>query len=360
MKNLFKHFNDIDIDVYEFEEADVTEFEKAQFKKDMKNRISKTKSRKWMKGAAAVCLSLGIGAASLAGLSYTTFAQEIPIVNSILKLFSDKEEILAGYEELAERQNLTAENSGVKITVNESLFDSKVFFVGYLIETDKDLGETPQLTTEFKVNGQEHALFDTVNRIEKVGENQYAGLTSAILPLTESLQEADFEFHISKLASRDEKEFIEGNWNFEVYAKATENTVQIVERESEKEDMGIRLDKVTYTPISFMVNFKENVKNKLLQEKWDFVVSGFKVTDDLGNTYRSRMNGGIGELPGDLEYMFTYEKLHPDAKTLTFTPFFDLMEADEVQENGVLFRDYDSNAPKETMMLDDIIIEIPK
>lgn len=101
LKNLFKHFNDIDIDVNEFEEADVTEFEKAQFKRDLKRQVSKTKNRKWMKGVAAVCLSLGIGTASLIGLSYTTFAHEIPIVNSIIKLFSTKDKIISGYEEFA-------------------------------------------------------------------------------------------------------------------------------------------------------------------------------------------------------------------------------------------------------------------
>ena len=361
MKNLFKHFNDIDIDVNEFEEVDVTEFEKAQFKKVLKKQVSNTSSLKWKKTAAAVCLSLSIGAASLVGLSFTTFAQEIPIVNSIIKLFSSTQKIISGYEEFANPQNIVVESNGTTITVNESLFDSKKFLIGYYIETDRDLGDHPQIEGSFKVDGREHALFNAEHDIKKVGENQYAGLTTAILPLSDSLQQANFEFDISSLTSKDNLQTIEGSWNFEVFAKATETTVQKVEAPaSTKDDLAVKIQQITYTPISFIVNYDETIKNQALREKWDFVFSELNAKDDLGNTYRSRMNGGTGEAEGQTEIMFTFEKLHPDAKTLTFTPFFRLMEADSTDANGVKHVAYDSDSPKEIMELEEITIKVPK
>ncbi|MBD8034366.1 MULTISPECIES: hypothetical protein [Solibacillus] len=53
-------------------------------------------------------------------------------------------------------------------------------------------------------------------------------------------------------------------------------------------------------------------------------------------------------------YMFTYEKLHPDAKTLT------LMAANKVPENGVLYREENSKSPIKVVELEDIIINIDR
>ena len=353
MKNLFKHFNDIDIDVNEFEQVDVTEFEKAQYKKDLKSKVSKTKSRIWMKSAAAVCLTLGISTASIVGLSYTTFAQEIPIINSIIKLFSDKEQTLTDAKEFVAPLNLENESNGITITINESLFDSQKFYVGYSIETDKDLGENPRIKGGFKLNGQEYALHqDDYHLIEKVGENQYAGLSTAILPITNllqedtSLQEANFEFFITNLTSEDQTEIIDGNWNFELYAEAVENSVQFVEGISQQEDLSVKLNKITYTPFSFTVNFHESIQNESLKENYIMIVSYLDAKDDLGNKYSSRPNGGIGFEEGEKDMSTTFGKLHPNAKKLIFTPHFKLWKADS--DNF------------EIIELEEIIVEIGK
>ena len=344
MKNLFKHFNDIDIDVNEFEQVDVTEFEKAQYKKDLKSKVSKTKSSKWMKSAAVVCLSLGIGTASIVGLSYSTFAQEIPIFNSIIKLLSDKEKTFADAEEFLEPLDLVVEGNGTAIKINESLFDSKKFTVGYTIETEKDLGEVLQIIGGFKLNGQKYALHqDDYHLVEKVGENKYAGLSIATLPITDSLQEANFEFYITSIISRDKKETLNGNWSFELHAKAAENSVQKVEGISQKDNMSVELNEITYTPFSFTVNFHESVQNLSLRETYYMIVAYIEAKDDLGNTYSSRPDGGIGFEIGEKDMSTTFGKLHPDAKKLIFTPHFkmwkegsDKMEIFELDEDIIV------------------------
>ena len=347
MKNLFKHFNDIDIDVNEFEEVEVTDFEKAQYKKDLKSKVSKTKSRKWMKSVAAVCLSLGIGTASIVGLSYTTFAQDIPVINSIIKLLSDKEKTLADSEEYLEPLDLVVEGNGTTIKINESLFDSKKFTVGYTIETEKDLGEVVQIIGGFKMNGQEYALHqDDYHLVEKVGENKYAGLSIATLPITSSLQEANFEFYITSIIGRDNKETIAGNWSFELHAKAPENSVQLVEGISQKDNMSVELNKITYTPFSFTVNFHQSVQNLSLRETYYMIVGYIDAKDDLGNTYSSRPNGGTGDAEGEMDMSMTFGKLHPDAKKLIFTPHFKMWK--------------EGSDKMEIFELEDIVVEIEK
>lgn len=350
MKKLFKHFNDIDIDVNKYEKVEVTEFEKAQFKKNLQKQIKKNSSKKWTKGIAAACLALGIGATSLVGLSYTTFAQEIPFVNSIFKLFSEKEygTTLVGYDKFAEAENMTVESNGTTITITETLLDSKKLFVSYSIETDKDLGPIALIDGSFTLNGEKKSLFHAEHEVQKIAENKYAGMTTAILPLSHSIDEGTFQLNIRELSNPENGEVVQGEWDFEIYVEASDTIVQIVEvPKSEKNDLNVEINKITYTPFSFIVNYKEGVHNDALNEKYNVIYSELLLKDDLGNTYKSKFNGGQGTL-GVTDYMITFGQLHPDAKTLIFSPIFHFKNLDNIYESV------------ETMQLDDIIVEIKR
>ncbi|WP_339252707.1 DUF4179 domain-containing protein [Sporosarcina sp. FSL W8-0480] len=350
MKNLFNHFNEIDINVHEFEEMEVSEFDKAQFKKDLRKQISKNSSQKWTKRIAAACLTIGIGATSLVGLSYTTFAQEIPFVNSIFKLFSEKEygTTLVRYDEFAEAKNMTVESNGTTVTITETLLDSKKLFVSYSIETDKDLGPIALIDGSFTLNGGQNSLFHAEHDIYKTAQNKYAGMTTVILPLSHSIDEGTFQFNISELSNPENGEVVQGEWNFEIYAKASDTIVQTVEvPKSEKNNLNVEINKITYTPYSFIVNYKEGVHNDVLNEKYNVIYSELLLKDDLGNTYKSKFNGGFGS-SGVTEYMITFGQLHPDAKTLIFTPIFHFKNLNNIFESV------------ETMQLDDIVVEIER
>lgn len=350
MKNLFNHFNEIDINVHEFEEVEVSEFDKAQFKKDLRKQISKNSSQKWTKGIAAACLTIGIGATSLVGLSYTTFAQEIPFVNSIFKLFSEKEygTTLVGYDEFAEAKNMTVESNGTTITITETLLDSKKLFVSYSIETDKDLGPIALIDGSFTLNGGQNSLFHAEHDIYKIAHNKYAGMTTAILPLSHSIDEGTFQFNVRELSNPENGEVVQGEWNFEIYAEASDTIIQTVEvPKSEMNDLTVEINKITYTPYSFIVNYKEGIHNDVLNEKYNVIYSELLLKDDLGNTYKSKFNGGFGN-SGVIDYMITFGQLNPDAKTLIFTPIFHFKNLDNIYESV------------ETMQLDDIIVEIER
>ena len=203
MKKLFNHFNEIDINLQEFEEVELSEFEKAQYKDNLRKQIKKNSSQKWKKGIAAAGLAIGIGATSLVGLSYTTFAQEIPFVNSIFKLFSEKEygTTLVGYDKFAEAENMTVESNGTTITITETLLDSKKLFVSYSIETDKDLGPIALIDGSFTLDGRQNSLFHAEHDIDKIAHNKYAGMTTAILPLSHSIDGGTFQFNIRELSN---------------------------------------------------------------------------------------------------------------------------------------------------------------
>ena len=350
MKKLFNHFNDIDINPHEFEVVEVSEFEKEQFKKNLRKQIQKNSSRKWTKGIAAACLAIGIGATSLVGLSYTSFAQEIPFVNSIFKLFSEKKygTTLVGYDQFSEAQNMTVESNGTTITITETLLDSTKLFVSYTIETDKDFGPFALIDGSFTLVGGH--LFNVEHNIDKIADNKYVGMTTAILPLSQSIDEGTFQFNIRELFNPENGEVVQGEWDFEIYAEASDTIVQTVEvPKSEKDDLYVEINKITYTPYSFILHYKEGVHNEMLNKKYNVISSDLLLKDDLGNTYKSKFNGSQGTL-GVTDYMITFGQLHPDAKTLIFTPVFEFKNL----ENINLFE------ADETMQLDDIIVEIER
>ena len=49
MKDLYKQFNEIDIDLDEFEEMEVSEFERAKVKKELRNKLYSFKQKKGIK-----------------------------------------------------------------------------------------------------------------------------------------------------------------------------------------------------------------------------------------------------------------------------------------------------------------------
>ena len=350
MKKLFNHFNDIDINPHEFEVVEVSKFEKEQFKKNLRKQIQKNSAKKWAKGIAAACLALGIGATSLVGLSYTTFAQEIPFVNSIFKLFSEKKygTTLVGYDQFAEAQNMTVESNGITITITETLLDSKKLFVSYSIETEIDLGPVALIDGSFTLDGEQKSLFHAEHNIDKIANNKYVGMTTAILPLSHSIDEGTFQFNIREFSNPENGEVVQGEWNFEIYAEASDTYVQTVNvPKSEKDDLYVEINKITYTPYSFIVNYKEGVHNEMLNKKYNVIYSELLLKDDLGNTYKSKFNGGEGTL-GVTDYMITFGQLHPDAKTLIFTPVFHFKNLNNIYTSI------------ETMQLDDIIVEIER
>ncbi|MDN4608925.1 DUF4179 domain-containing protein [Sporosarcina highlanderae] len=350
MKKLFNYFNEIDININEFEEMEVSEFERAQFKKNLRKQIKSNSSQKWTKGIAAACLTIGISAASLVGLSYTTFAQEIPFVNSIFKLFSEKEygTTLVGYDKFAEAENMKVESNGTTITITETLLDSKKLLVSYSIETDKDLGPIALIDGSFTLNGEQNSLFHAEHDIYKIAHNKYVGMTTAILPLSHSIDEGTFQFNIRELSNPENGEVVQGEWDFEIYAEASDTFVQTIDvPKSEKNNLNVEINKITYTPYSFIVNYKEGVQNEMLNKKYNVIYSELLVKDDLGNSYKSKFNGGQGSL-GVTNYMISFGQLKPDAKTLIFRPVFHFKNLDNIYESV------------ETMQLDDIIVEIER
>lgn len=120
MKDVYEHLNDIDMDVSQFEVGTVSEAEKEKVKMELKRKIRRPKPVKWRKMAAAASISIGLSSAALFGLSFTTFAQEIPIIGNVFKYFNND----GFYENYGENSNALAlmnDENGINVTMNEAV-----------------------------------------------------------------------------------------------------------------------------------------------------------------------------------------------------------------------------------------------
>ena len=145
MKDIYELLNDVSIDDNEFEEMEVTEFEKAKVKSALKKSIPRKKKRMdWKMNVAAAAIVLGLSATTL-GLTFPAYAGNIPVIGDIFRFLDNgKTGLYDNYKEYSTEMNMTQESNGIKMTINDAVFDGETVAITYSIESDRDLGEDLQ------------------------------------------------------------------------------------------------------------------------------------------------------------------------------------------------------------------------
>lgn len=360
MKDVYEQFNTIDMNVEQYQNAEVSDLEKAKLLKDVKRNIRKPKPSRWKKKVMAIAMSFSLSSAALFGLSFTTFAYEIPIIGSLFQLFND-EGLYNEYGKNTEQIGTTKEDAGIKITMNETIFDGKTLYINYTIESETDLGTSPMIMGIPELIDSTSRIYSASQDLLKVGKNKYIGMTSSNLLLShsDSIENGSVEFIIEEIIPDESlsTEAIKGNWDFHFDLTVTENTKQLVNKASEQSGVTVEVKEIVYTPMSFLIYYDEFVSGAL-QREWDFISTSLEVTDDLGNVYANQHSGGFSNSSVILHHVYTFEKLDPKAKKLIITPILDLAAADGADERGSRYRNINSTAPMEIVELEDIIIEI--
>ncbi|MGG3889795.1 DUF4179 domain-containing protein [Metabacillus fastidiosus] len=371
-KDIYELLNDVTVDEADFEEIEVTEMEKARLKKILKDSLPKKKN-KWKKpvfiAAAVLCLST-----ATFGLAFPTYASQVPIIGDIFRfLDNDRTGLYDNYKEYANELNVTKERNGVKITVNDAVFDGKTITLTYSLESEKDLGESPSTFDFVQVKGSQGASGSSI--IKKIDENKYVGLLTS----TQLMKETDalnVNWSIEEVRADPEtkEETIKGNWDFNFYLKATERNNVTVNKSIEQEGIKVGVGKIMFAPMSFTIDYSQKV-SKSVRKNWDDIYVDIEVKDDLGNVYSGEGNGGSGDSSGyNMNWSKTFMKVNEKATKLIITPHISLMNYGEggmqgggveIGENGEEreFEMKSSNNNKkmrDERKLDDIVIELEK
>ncbi|MDA2175965.1 DUF4179 domain-containing protein [Bacillus cereus] len=337
MKDIYELLNDIDIDEKELEEIGASEIEKEKVKRNVKQSIrTKKKMKSWKKGVAAASILVGLSVATL-GIGFPTYAGGLPIVGDIFRFLdngrtglyenskTDAGKIMEShynYKQYTTILNMTKESKGIKITINDAIFDGKTVSINYSIESNRDLGENPSTLDFLTIKGA--GTQSGSNKITKVADRKYTGLIKTSSDLVGSKETiVNVEWNVQSIAILETEEEIKGDWNFNINLKGIENKETLIGGSTEKDGVKVNMERMEITPISFILYYNQEVSQKI-RGVWDGVDVDLEVRDDLGNQYYGEGNGGSGEDSYNFNWSKTFQQLNENATKLIITPHVNL------------------------------------
>ncbi|ARO59739.1 ECF-type sigma factor negative effector [Bacillus cereus] len=368
MKDIYELLNDIDIDEKELEEIEASEIEKEKVKRNVKQSIrTKKKMKSWKKGVAAASILVGLSVATL-GIGFPTYAGGLPIVGDIFRFLDNgRTGLYENYKEFSTELNMTRESNGVKVTINDAVFDGRTITITYSIESDKDLGEKQIYFGYPQVMGFNGG--GGSSQVTKVGEKKYVGMTTMSGNSSKRLDVANVWWNMEEIELDYKGNSIKGNWNFALSLKAMESKEVKVNRVSENELIKVNIDKMEVTPMSFIVfSIRKNLK--YLEVYGDSADVELEIKDDLGNKYAGEGNGGTSTVaePHKSSWSSTFQKLNENATKLIVTPRVHLRVHTPENHGGVEYvngKEKKIEVPKKEakskdIVLDDIVIDLKK
>ena len=243
--------------------------------------------------------------------------------------------------------NLTQESDGIKITINDAIFDGETVSITYSIESDRDLGENPTIFPMPTI--MDSTGYTASSHISKIDEYHYVGL-DRITPLPMTSDSADVKWNVASLFPNTDELMITGKWKFAFSLPATESRIQLTNQSVDQHGVAVTIDKVTFTPMSFNVHYTQQASEQV-QEKWQqqpYV--DLKIKDDVGNEYYGENKGQYGRVDYATTRINTFEKLDLNATKLIIIPLVTFSVYDEAKSE---FR-------QEEFVMDDIVIELEK
>ncbi|PEM04431.1 anti-sigma factor [Bacillus cereus] len=368
MKDIYELLNDIDIDEKELEEIEASEIEKEKVKRNVKQSIrTKKKMKSWKKGVAAASILVGLSVATL-GIGFPTYAGGLPIVGDIFRFLDNgRTGLYENYKEFSTELNMTRESNGIKITLNDAVFNGRTVTITYSIESDKDLGENPNVIEFLQIAGFNGTTGSS--KITKVDDKKYVGMSTATDVDGIKMDAANVKWEIDKIETVDGTQSIKGNWNFELSLNAMDSKEVKLKGSSENELIKVNINKMEVTPMSFIVFYNQE-ESKALRSIWDSADVELEIKDDLGNHYTGEGNGGSSTVaePHKSSWSATFQKLNKNATKLIVTPRVHLRVHTPENHGGVEYvngKEKKIEVPKKEakskdIVLDDIVIDLKK
>lgn len=365
MGDMYELLNDIEVDDNEMEEMEVSEFERERIKKKLRKQVKSHKTLKKVAIAAGLSFAVILGTVSFA-VSNPVYAESIPIIGNIFTFINkENSKLYSGYLENANEINVTKEDKGVSVTIQNAIFDGRTITYTYEIKTNKDLGENVSTGSSLSSIKNYYGGLSGSSGIKKVSDCTYVGQDT--YTINERRDKIEFLIDIDHIwnMDQDESQAIKGNWVFNINLDAIENEVTPINKTIEKDGIELSINNITKTPVSCIVEYSFKVPQDI-QDKYFHSYILLSAKDDLGNVYQSEDNGSYGNTNDGINHAtVTFEKLNPDAKKFILTPKADLSNTGggvSGDENGVtkeITPTIDENHPERgEITLDDIVIDL--
>ncbi|MFD3157652.1 DUF4179 domain-containing protein [Haloimpatiens sp. FM7330] len=295
-KDIYKLFNEIKIEESEFDDMDkeVSTIEKERLKKNLNKKIKnkrKFKVLKYSSAAAVISLACLVGVGTIS----PSFAQNVPILNSMIQTLNDKMGIHANYAKYSQIINKSIEDNGIKFTLNEIIADDSKLTISYTIKSNKKIKdlEVFGLGRFVKING--NTFSSTGSAVGNyINDHTYVGMEQMdIIDLGEMPKKLNIDLDIDNIGNT------KGKWNLaftaskdEIYKKSTffkPNT------KVKLPDSTINVDKVVFSPLGTYISVNGKFKGNKKPQQGGGCISEYGywlVYDDKGLPIISNSLGG--------------------------------------------------------------------
>lgn len=351
-------------------------------------KFRKTKIKKIVGGIAS-----GLAIAITVGITTPTFAEDLPIFKEIFKFFEnnkDNSKILPE-NNLSQHTNplgIISEDNGIKITVQEVVYDGEDVYASYLLESEeafpyksksylvdnngvneyqiKDI-DWMWLEQRVYMNDSEGELLSSNHLNGKIiDDNTFIGIVKYEVPkLDDGTTPESFEANINidyvcfprerddkdDLIYYEENKFkVEGSWNFKIPVAINKSLEEVVVVNEVKE--GFKLEKIIKTPFYIKakivplkeenqkINLSNNGGGKELQQH-----EGKFLTENGVDSYRSRniYIDGLNDISGtmyvtferSLNDTFNTLKIELNDYTILNQPCTEECNTSEIHENSL-------------------------
>lgn len=342
-KDIYEFFNDMDIDLNDFKEAEVDELEKERVKQMVRESMAKSaeesgssgglEKRKRRTFVTVAAIAVMVAGLFRFGLAFPAYAKEVPVIGDIFRFLNGgRTGVYDLYTASTLDIGMVKEDNGIEVTLNQGVYDGRTLAFTYTIKTAEDFGERPYLDSD--VNVDFASGITGREQLQRVGPGVYVGQSSyTFFGEKEQGERKDISFlwRVSGITRMDENARMEENGttvcrlNYSVSLKALDyKAVDIAENQERTQNMAISLNRLSATPINTIMYYTEETPHNLsnaVQIEW-------KIKDDLGNVYAYEENGGHGKANGEMikmENVLTFNRLDPKAKTLFITPTLKLV-----------------------------------
>lgn len=293
--SIFNDLNNVKLDLKEFEEIPLSEYEDKRILKDVHHKISSKKQKqKWLRvngvkksklkniliAVAAVCILL-FGGSNLSPTLAKTL-QSIPIIGSIFEMLGDKGLQEAKNLGLTQTTNEAFSVGESSFIIREAIYDGSRLSLGFIITNYSN--ELPFNNASFKIDEMDF-YGGAGSQGEFINDKDYTGVISFIVP--NELKKDSFNFSISF----DEFNGNKGNWALNIPITKIEGESFLIMDEATSKDYKIRMKKVTFTSATTEINFA--LTEPINAEKLNQIIR-FRLYDDKGNVLKEISAGGGG------------------------------------------------------------------
>ena len=165
----------------------------------------------------------------------------------------------AKYKDFSKSLDMVQEDKGIKITLNDAIYDGTTVMLVYTMESEEYLGD--DVIDDDLMNIKVHFGGATGSSgVYKMRENTYIGFVR--MSLSEAYDEINVKYNIDRLNNHKDDFDIKGNWDFKFNINKTDSDILMANKSATKDGVNVNVEKFTFKPMSTIIHYSHRFRKK--------------------------------------------------------------------------------------------------